>query len=104
MRDNRRHPQLLWYSEGEEGNAYHSAVVNSQWQKSIRIQGERLSGLGRKMVKSEPGFTTADVPVGQKKWSCLVLCYPESSAVHGATASGSPRKYFKMQRFEQQTC
>lgn len=25
MRDNRRHPQLMWYSEGEEGNSYHSA-------------------------------------------------------------------------------
>ena len=72
--------------------------------KIIKNSRGRLSGLGRKMVNSEPDFTTADVPVGQQKWSCLILCYPESSAVYGATALGSPRKYFKMQHFELQTC
>lgn len=62
-------------------------VVNSQWQKSIRIQGERLSGLGRKMVKSEPGFTTADVPEGQKKVELpspllsRVKCGPRSNSI-----------------------
>ena len=35
--------------------------------KIIKNSRGRLSGLGRKMVNSEPDFTIADVPVGQKK-------------------------------------